>query len=194
MHWPKWLYPRVSERAASGRWIPKRGTFTAISRAYVQQVLSDDLIPSLIPLMNDQMPHPGACLLHHMHIMNTGERIIKSGFLLKKKMQIGAAVTLTRLACATCHDRRLVVRILSLFNEDSALGFYALKPQPAVDHTPYAAVERAVTRIAGWRHAVEDIRTVCDDINQILRRKPYPHWVANQSIPLQCQCHPYRLQ
>src|SRR5260363_285290 len=84
-------------------------------------------------------------------------------------MQIGAAVTLTRLACATCHDRRLVVRILSLFNEDSALGFYALKPQPAVDHTPFAAVERAVTRIAGWRHAVEDIRTVCDGFNDEMR-------------------------
>src|SRR5260363_390183 len=97
-------------------------------------------------------------------------------------MQIGAAVTLTRLACATCHDRRLVVRILSLFNEDSAPAFYALKQQPAVDHTPFAAVERAVTRIARWRLAVEDIRTVCDDINQILRRKPYPHWVAHLAL------------
>src|SRR5260363_224142 len=97
-------------------------------------------------------------------------------------MQIGAAVTLTRFACATCHDRRLVVRLLSLFNEDSAIGFYALKPQPAVDHTPFAAEARAVTRIAGRRHAHEDIRTVCDDINQILRRKPYPHWVAHLAL------------
>src|SRR5260363_390035 len=97
-------------------------------------------------------------------------------------MQIGAAVTLTALACASCHDRSLVVSRLRLFIEDSALGFYALKPQPAVDHTPCAAVERAVTRIAGWRHAGEDIRTVCDDINQILRRKPYPHWVAHLAL------------
>src|SRR5260364_158708 len=97
-------------------------------------------------------------------------------------MQIGAAVTLTRLACATCHDRRLALRILSLFNDDSTLGFYPLKPPPAGDHTPFAAEERAVTRIAGGRHAVEDIRTVCDDINQIVRRKPYPHWVAHLAL------------
>src|SRR5260364_5331 len=97
-------------------------------------------------------------------------------------MQIGAAVTLTRLSCATCHDRRLVVRILSLFNEDSPLGFYAPRRQPGVDHTPFAAVERAVTRIAGCRHAVQDIRTVCDEINQILRRKPYPHGVAHLAL------------
>src|SRR5260363_108832 len=97
-------------------------------------------------------------------------------------MPIGAAVTLTRLACATSHYPSLGVRLRNLFYVDSGLGLYAFKPQPAVDHTPFAAGERAVTRIAGWRHAVEDIRTVCDDINQILRRKPYPHWVAHLAL------------